>query len=253
MSISEYQQSGNAEKLIKQYHWFLMKYYHVMAFGQMDYSSYDLRKFICCYLKDQKWIQNLSRGKYHSHEVKKEAERICMMLHRCYQHEHLDRSDYPHDDLYHDLTIVFLKCASDYVEMQVGFEKYMYATFRYRWKRFCDQKLKETMPNASLRYWDEHEKIEQAPFASGEWADLFEETDLNHASWINGQMASFPFDQLSALQRMILVKFYITGYTDKELSKATGYHPVYINRMRNQLVRHFQWLRSKGDIKWIRS
>jgi DNA-directed RNA polymerase specialized sigma24 family protein len=248
--VMHYQKTGDAEPLIQKYANFLNKYYRLLAEETIDFSNYDIRYFISCYIAD-KQIRAGLRGKYYSNKHKAMAYQVLKQIKQAFE-------GYSKQEIKHELIIILLKCAKRYQPEGKTFTKYLYRSFRYGLIRRIDKLLKNKSVDTSVHYFDEvHEGInweEQSIERMDQKLkiELDEDLALNDPLWLKGEKADNPFKQLTREERLILAKYYYEEYTDKQIGQLLGRNPKSIHRIRKRCVRKLEDMIRRGEIKWIR-
>jgi hypothetical protein len=261
--VRQYQQGESCEELIHIYHPFLLKYHKMLTLCMIDLRSYDLRRFIACYMSNQGLRLGLLRGKFRSKESIKDAYRIVHKLRKAidgYTFLFPKQLHYPYDEVFDELVILFLKLAKGYQDMGRGFGYYLETHYRYELKRWIDDKTVDA--KATMEYDDPFQQTEERISIDSTLSmkhldkplglEIDEDMDLNNILWLNGVVCGDLFKELSYSERYVLVKYYQDKWSDQEIARQTGFHAVSINRMRHRLLEHFRDLRKRGEMKWIR-
>jgi RNA polymerase sigma factor (sigma-70 family) len=252
--VKIYQETGQCSELIEAYQHFIGKYHKMFTTGQIDFSNYDIRRFLACYISNKEIVRNLCRGKYHSKEAIQRAYRVLNRISKVFE-------GYEKEEVYNELVIVFLECARSYQDVGKGFHRYLYKCYRYRLKKYIDAKAFDYVDDEIGEYKDMYHADDLIPYEESLEAqhldkplniEIDEKMDLNNILWLNGIVCGDLFKELSYAERYVLVKAYQDGLDDKEIAKLTGFHPRSIYRIRKRLTDHFRELRAKGEIKWMR-
>lgn len=248
--VLQYQETGNSEPLVKQYSNFINKYHKLFTTKQIDFSNYDIRRFLACYIKEKEIIKDLCREKYHSKKAIKQAYKVLDIISKAFE-------DYSEEDIYHELLIPFLSCAKQYKQKGKSFNRYLYHTYRYKLKKLIDEKLFDATDRYNLNYCDMYYKCERVPFydlvADKPYpVEIDNNMDLNNILWLSGSVGDDIFKNLTYMERYILVKAYEESLTDIEIARLTGYHPRSIYRIRKRIKKYLMDLQKKGEIKWIK-
>ncbi len=242
-----YQNTKDSSLLVEQYKNFINKYVSLFSSDAIDFNNYDIRCFLATYIEDKKVRSNLRRGKFHSATTKQAAHKVLQYL-KFKLRKHSIK------ELFSELLIPLLHCASDYEDKGKGFEKYLYVAYRYKLKRHLDEIKLDVIDDHGVIYKNtlsdlelDYEKLPESLIVHYD-SDL----QLNDPLWIHGNQSSEPFSSLKPHERYILAKYYYEGYTDKEISRMLPYNPKSIHRIRMRLKRHFINLYHEGEMKWIR-
>ncbi|SFJ65092.1 RNA polymerase sigma factor, sigma-70 family [Paenibacillus sp. UNC496MF] len=262
--IKRYQETGESEQLVTEYHAFIMKYYKMITQGLIDFENYDTRKFISCFIKDSETRKALIRGKYQTKAAHGAAHYVVGYLRRTFRDYDTYKpweKHYPFDEIYRELAIIFLTCAKNYTDQGKSFKRYLYHSYRYYLKDLINSKIFDASSKKSgyvdifaadtIAPIDEAGalKYEDNPFA----ITMDEDTDLEHnILWMNGIHCNELFQDLNYTERLILVKAFLDQKSDKEIAQLTGLHHRSVYRIKKRLVDYYKELWAKGAIKWIR-
>lgn len=249
--VEEYHNTGDSTRLVGTFQNFLNKYATMLWNDNVDYRNYDLRCFLACFIKDKDCRIRLRRGKFHSFDTRKRAEKVLQYL-------RFKLRNHSRDEIQAELVIPFLRCAQMYRSKGKSFEKYLYVAYRYTLKRHFDNIHLDVIDSHGILYGNlaEHEEEWEA-----EWEEkpaLAIEFDagmeLNDPAWIRGDKGACNplFAELKPHERFIMAKYYYEELTDKDIARLLPYHPKSIARIRMRIKRQFQQLYNEGEIKWIR-
>jgi hypothetical protein len=246
--ILEYQQTGCAENLIEQYDNFLNKYYALLHHNTIDFSNYDIRCFLACYISEEDVSKDLRRGRYPSQETIKVAYKIL-------QHLRHKLRNHTWREVKNELLIPFLFCARIYKSKGIGFDKYLYKAYKYNLKRHLDINLKWDALDKHTVYRDFAIEEDSLPdeFKVEEFEFYLDEAfELTDPRWIHGSKSTGPFKDLKPHERYILVKYYYEDKTDKEIARMLPYNPKSIHRIRMRIKKKLIDSYSKGELKCLR-
>lgn len=246
-SISLYQELGDAEELISQFSNFLNKYMNLIQSETIDFKNYDIRYFLSLYITDKSLSKNL-RGhrKYHTPETISVAYNIVNKIHRKLRF-------HTKEEIYHEILIPFLHCAQDYKEIGVGFDKYLYKSYKYELKRHLDEMEWDVLDfngntGMEIAIEDEWESSIEEEF----FLEMDENFELSDPRWVHGNKSEAPFSDLKPHERYILVKYYYEKNTDKEIARMLPYNPKSIHRIRARLLTKLEDLYDKGELRCLR-
>jgi DNA-directed RNA polymerase specialized sigma24 family protein len=262
--VRHYQETGECEQLVQTFHNYLMKYYKLFTAGEINLDNYDLRKFLCCFIKNEQIRKELIRGKYQTKNAISQAFHTVQYIRRAfngYETYKQSHKDYPFDEVYRELVIIFLDCAKRYKDQGKSFKRYLYHAYRYHLKDFVNSKLFDGA-NKSSKYVDMYasndlkpldEAIDKESYDNHYPFEIDKHTDLSsNILWLNGINCNELFEDLSYIERYILVKAFLDNKSDKEIAQLTGLHPLSVYRIKKRLIDHYRELRGRGAIKWIR-
>lgn len=243
--IKEFQEASLADELLDKYKNFLSKYHQLLYKGVIDFNNYDIRKFLSCYLKDSDERRSFLKGKYHSKQDVANGYRILSYIRQAFQ-------GFTSREVYHELIIPFLECAKRYRYINKSFNSYLYNTYRYELVRHINSILFQRFNVKHPLIEKHHIEIELKENVDELKIELDDDLSLNHPHWLNGKKTNDPFKQFTREERLILVKYYMEDYTDKEIGRLIGKHRKSVNRMRLKAIRKIKEDISKGEIKWIK-
>jgi RNA polymerase sigma factor (sigma-70 family) len=252
--VRYYQETGQCEELIQAYQNFIQKYHDMFVTGVIDFTNYDLRKFLACYIDNKDLVRSLCRGKFHSREVIVKAHEVLRRIRKAF-------TGYEPDEIYHELLILFLECAKNYEDIGKNFSGYLFHSYRYHLKRWIDNRLLDAIDETNETYKEsleinDDDSIEDSmeityvnrPFK----VDVHEQMDLNNVLWLNGIVCGELFKDFTYTERYILVKLYQDHLSVKEIAQLTGLNPFSIYKIRRRLVSKLNEKRRNGEIKWMR-
>lgn len=252
--LRKYIEEQNAAPLIRKYTKLIRRYSRLLTYGEMDFKSYDAKRFIACFIPEQEIIKDLCKAGGSQPETVERVHEVISNIRNAF-------SVYDITEIEHELMILLLETAKKYKDMGCGFSHYLYSVFRYRLKRFADDKMFENMELESYSYKDEYFTEEDRPIDSIIENKYYyeplniegdEHTDLDNVLWLNGAVGSDLFKELTYSERFILLKAYEEGMTDREISRINGLHHRSVYRIRKRIVDNFREKRVRGEIKCLR-
>lgn len=243
--VEYFQTTNNSDELLDKYKNFLNKYHQILCYGTIDFNNYDIRTFLCCYIKDKDDRSSMLRGKYHSTEDISNGYEVVKYIQQAFK-------GYESIEIYHELIIPFLECARRYKAMNKSFNSYLYKTYRYELMRHINsilfQRFNKLQPSSN----ETEVEVVLIEDMQELKLELDEDISLNHPDWLNGAKADKPFNQFTREERLILTKYYLENYTDKDIGRLVGRNRKSINRSRLRVVRKIKGDIQRGEIKWIR-
>jgi predicted DNA-binding protein YlxM (UPF0122 family) len=259
--VEKYQQ-GDSESgltLINAFEPYMKKYSRMIKDGCIDLKDDDSRKFISLFITDYNTRINLIKHPQ-SKEARSAAYSAISMLTKVCQSITIE-------DLKQDFCVILLSLCKRYVKQNDGanFCGYTYNTFRYEIHRRIIDIVKDPLAFMSdfnisfdeTQYitqdtdtYIDNEEISNVPMA-------IEDDELGN-NWIRGLSCDDMFYNLTPLQRLILKKYYIEGYSDPKIADKLCMHKntIYRNRMKAEDViakymgkNYIDILRAKRDNK----
>ena len=147
------------------------------------------------------------------------------------------------DEIMNDLKFLFIIMAQRYRQMGRNFCGYLYNAYCYEVARH----VKKFIDNpANIHYrnieYEEHVSkavedytIEDKPFENRLFTD---NAGLPDISWINGIGCSAMFEQLTPLERKLIIKYYLEDYNDRQIAEKFGMHINVVNARRRTAVEY---------------
>lgn len=147
------------------------------------------------------------------------------------------------DEIMNDLKFLFIIMAQRYRQMGRNFCGYLYNAYCYEVARH----VKKFIDNpANIHYrnieYEEHVSkavedytIEDKPFENRLFTD---NAGLPDISWINGIGCSAMFEQLTPLERKLIIKYYLEDYNDRQIAEKFGMHINVVNARRRMAVEY---------------
>jgi DNA-directed RNA polymerase specialized sigma24 family protein len=250
--VLHYQETKESDELIGQFYNYLNKYFILLRSDTFDIANYDLRGFLACYMKDKEHSRSLRRAKFHSKETVANARKVQDYL----QFKLRNHTD---EELFSELVIPLLECASSYKQMGRGFEKYLYKSYKYYLKRHLDLNVRlDAIDRYGVLYYEKFlDSIDMLDLVIEENQDdmepiLEESMELTNPRWISGKACSPFLAHLKPHERYILSKYYYEKHTDKEIARMLPYNPKSIHRMRMRMKKKFMEQYNQGELKWMR-
>lgn len=255
--VLDYQATGISDPLIKQFKNFLNKYSSMISNENIDFSNYDVRSFLSCYVKEREIKSNLKRGRFHSSKTVETAYRVLRYV------KWALRKHKP-QEVEAEILIPFLRCARSYQQKGKTFSSYLYQTYRYELKRHIDSLTVDILDQEGVLFFDvwhddydwevvdiDSQLLQLDRFNLND-LEMDEGLELSHPDWIHKDKSLPPFDTFKSHERYILVKYYYENYTDKEIARMLPYNPKSIHRIRMRLVNQLMKMYQEGELRWIR-
>lgn len=232
-------------ELIKIFNNFLNKYLALIYHGKYDLGkSYDLRRFIALFVKDNIVRMYLVRNKLNSQGYKHVQE--CLNGIRYMAQRYGDE-----EDVRQTIDMTFLQCLMRYEPKEsargpIPFSAYLYSYFFYLLKKnvdafLIDQLGRKTFPlitddEAANSDGDQSEMIQGFTAPPEPSAEELLGPDFIDEYWVMGDSAMPPFDLLSVQERQLLKWRYVDGLRSSEIAIKITEHP-------NTVREHFNRIR----------
>jgi hypothetical protein len=160
------------------------------------------------------------------------------------------------DEILADLHMLFLGMAKRYKPMGKSFACYVYNAYKYEIARHI---MKFNRNPANFHYkniciddaepqecYDDYDAIEDIIYE--------DEAGIPDKSWIKGDACSGAFSALTPIDRLILSKYYLQSWNDKQIGNLLGLHANTINEKRKAILRRLceQLDRDPNEVKRYR-
>lgn len=215
--------------LIDKFNPLFKKYITLFKYGQIDFDDFEMKQFVSLFMDDYSLKKALNRKKQ-STPFRKDIYKKFNFILETY-------GAVNEEDILNDLHICFLIMAKRYKPVGKNFCAYLYNCFRYEVARHIKSFIKNpiNVPYKLLQYED---------CLNGD-DEIFLHVDNYHEdneglpdhTWVTGKSCSDIFSCLSALQRKILVKYYLEDWNDRQIAEATGLHINTINNKRREAIK----------------
>lgn len=145
------------------------------------------------------------------------------------------------EEIINDLHFLFINMARRYKQIGRSFCGYIYQVFCYEVARH----IKKFIENPANIYYrnveyddffcktNEDAIVEEQPFENKLFEDSF---GIPDSTWISGLSCSEIFEQLTPLERKLIVKYYLEDYNDKQIAEKLGLHVSVVNVKRHAAI-----------------
>jgi DNA-directed RNA polymerase specialized sigma24 family protein len=235
-SLVENYKAGDSESglaLISAFEPYLKKFGRIIKDGYIDLKDKDSRKFICLFIPDAKVRYGL-RKHYQSKEVRNAAYKAVALLNKMCESLTME-------DMKQDLYVILLSLCKRYVRKGTrNFCGYTYNVFRYELHRRLVSLYKDPLTfwsDHNITYNDEYNITPNQEFEIEEDMGcipvVYDNEELGN-NWVRGLSCDEVFLDLTTLQRLILKKYYIDGFSDYKIADNLGMHrnTILRNRMK---------------------
>jgi hypothetical protein len=238
---------GNAQaELIKIFNNFLNKYLALIYHGKFDLGkSYDVRRFIALFVKDNIVRMYLVRNKLNPSGYKHVLE--CLNGIRYMAQRYGDE-----EDVRQTIDMTFLQCLMRYEPKEsargpIPFSAYLYSYFFYLLKKNVDAFLIDQLGRKTFPLISDEEAV-----GDGEDTDMVQGftappepsaeellgPEMIDEYWVVGDSSMPPFDLLTVQERQLLKWRYVDGLRSSEIAVKITEHP-------NTVREHFNKIRAR--------
>lgn len=209
------------------------KYISLMRYGQIDFNDVEMKQFIALFIDDKSLKRALGRKKQ-SLEFKAGIYKKFNFILETY-------GALPDEDIMSDLQMCFLSLCRRYKQVGKNFCAYVYNSYRYEVARHIKNFIKNPI-NVQYKMLQYEDCIngDTDSKLNLHYEDKYyeDDSDIPDHNWINGLECSKAFKGLSTIQRIIVVKYYLEDWNDRQIAEYTGLHINTINQKRRLATEH---------------
>lgn len=207
--------------LLEKFNPLITKYLILITTGQINWDDKETKLFVMNFVNKDSSKKALKRKKQKS-EYRAQIYHNFAFITETYGH--LDKKE-----IRIDLESLILTMAKRYTPMGRNFCSYIYNSYRFEVSRHIKKFLKDPI-NISYK------NIKYEDYINGKndsYEDNYyeESTGIPSPIWILGE-CSDAFNDLTPLERNILVKYYLEEWKDKQIAQYFGMHTNAINQKR---------------------
>lgn len=216
-----------AEELLERFKPLFKKYCTLIKTGNINYADKEMKNFVTSFIEDNELKKALKRPKQNA-VFKKDINSKFKFVVETY-------GLLPDEDIMLDLQMIFLIIAKRYKQMGRSFCGYIYNAYRFEVSRHIKKYIKNpvNIPYKMVEYTD-YINNSEASYYEDEYETQLDIPDLK---WINGEDCSQAFKSLSHIERLILVKYYLDEWNDRQMSEHFGIHINTVNQKRRAAVK----------------
>ena len=219
------------EELIERFYPLFKKYLVLLKSGQINFNDTEMKHFVYTFMVESSLKATLKRKRQTA------AARAPI-----YQRFNFIKETYgalSEEEIMSDLQMLFVVLAKRYKQIGKSFCGYLYNCYYHEVSRHIKKHIGNivNIPYKNSEYEDYMQKSvdelqrEDIPFEER----LFETADgIPDSSWTSGETCSeiFDNDRLNALERKILVMYYLEDYNDRQVAESLGMHINTVNQKR---------------------
>lgn len=215
---------------------FLKKYVSLIYYGKYNINDYDIRRFICLFIKDPSLRFSVMKNKINSHIIRQVNE----IMHGI---QYMAKRYGEEEDIRQTVDMTFFQCIHRYERKgPIPFSGFLYSYFFYLLKKnvdtfLIDQLGRKTFPLLA----DEDDGSDDGEMVVGFKADPVNisieqmlSVDEINSFWVLGKNVMPPFDSLSIQERQLLKWKYVDGKKSSEISAKINEHP---NTVREHIIK----------------
>lgn len=205
------------------------KYIKTIKDTQLDFDDKDTKRFILCFIGD-KTLKKALKSERQSAKIRHEIYKRLNFVTETYGQLSVS-------EIANDLQMLLLVLAKRYIPMGRNFCAYLYNCFCYEVSRHIKKYIKNpaNIHYKTIRYEDYMQTAEDELIEECFEDKLYEDNmGMPDATWVNGLTCSEEFQDLTPLERKILIKYYLEDYSDRQISELYCIHINTCNQKRRQ-------------------
>lgn len=223
----------NAQKagieLTERFNPLFKKYIKTIKDTQLDFDDKDTKRFILCFIGD-KILKKALKSERQSAKIRHEIYKRLNFVTETYGQLSVN-------EITSDLQMLLLVLAKRYVPMGRNFCAYLYNCFCYEVSRHIKKYIKNP---ANIHYktiqYEDYMQIAEDELVEECFEDRLYEDNMGmpDITWVNGLTCSEIFQNLTPLERKILIKYYLEDYSDRQIAELYCIHINTCNQKRRQ-------------------
>jgi hypothetical protein len=218
-------------KLIEKFYPLLKKYILLFKTGQINFQDSDIKTFVGTFINNPRLHIALKKKKSKS-EYKAEIYKRFGFVIETY-------GQLPENEMLVDLQMLLLILAKRYKQVGKNFCAYVHNCFKFEVSRYI-KKYIENPINISYKnvsYKDSDNGSDDKSLDTF-YEDLYYEPEngVPDSLWTTGKTCSEIFNNLTPLERKILVEYYAEELNDKQIAETLGLHINTVNQKRRQIT-----------------
>lgn len=220
-----------AYELLERFSPLFKKYLTLIKYNQIDFNDMEQKSFISLFM-DDKVLRRVLNRKSTPSSYKSDI----------YQKSNFIKETYGvnnEEDIMYDLYICFLNVARRYKQIGKNFCAYLYNVYKHEVARFIKSYIKNplSIPYKNFQYEDFINGSEDSFMMEDQESSYYESiTGLPDLSWVLGDTCSTEFLYLTALQRKIIVKYYLEDWSDRQIAESMGIQTSSVNSKRREAL-----------------
>ena len=205
-------------------------YITVIKYNQIDWSNKEQKLFVAQFIGDRKLRQFLTSSK------KKSSSETKAKIYEAFNFVAVTYGSLSEEDILSDLYVCFMTLMQRYKQTGKNFCAYVANVYHYEVsrhiKKFTSNPLVVNYKTCS------YEDSTNGNETDYPYEDTYYESSvgLPDYTWINGETCDAIFDDLSTLQRKILVEYYMEDYNDGQIGEHTATNIGTVNGKRRKAI-----------------
>lgn len=221
-------------ELVNKFYPLIRKYTTLLKTGQINFNDPEMKAFVNSFINDKSLKRALNRHKQKAHFRSDIYKRFNFILETYGQ--------IAEADIVVDMQMLILTMAKRYEPQGRNFCAYVYNSFRYEVSRHIKKYFKDpiNVPYKHMQYDDFLEQNDER--ACNDFDEALEEKYYEDAmglpdiTWISGLSASEIFEDLTPIERKMLIKYYLEDWNDRQISEEFSIHINTVNQIRRSAI-----------------
>lgn len=229
----EKQDGNNAGyELVQKFNPLIKKYITLLKSGQINFNDPEMKAFVNSFINDPSLKRALSRHKQKA-VYRNDIYRRFNFILETY-------GKLPEEDITIDLQMLILTMAKRYQPQGRNFCAYVYNSYRFEVSRHIKKYFKDPI-NVPYKHYEYDDYMEQEDvyneFDEALESKYYEDAmGLPDITWISGLTATEMFEDLTPVERKMLVKYYLEDWNDRQISQEFSIHINTVNQIRRSAV-----------------
>ena len=220
-----------ANLLMQKFSPLFKSYITVIKYNQIDWHNKEQKLFVAQFIGDKRLRQFLTSSK------KKSSSTTKAKIYEAFNFVTVTYGALSEEDILSDLYVCFLTLMKRYKQTGKNFCAYVANVYHYEVsrhiKKFTSNPLAVNYKTCTYEDSTNGEELESS------YEDTYYESyvGLPDYTWINGETCDAVFDDLSVLQRKILIEYYMEDYNDGQIGEHTATNIGTVNGKRRKAVK----------------
>ena len=225
-----------ATQLLDRFYPFIKKYLNLIKTGQINFNNTEQKTFVVLFIEDKNLKYALRSGKPIDKNLKAQI----------FQRFNFVKETYGNEDeevILTDLHALFFILAKRYKKIERSFCCYLYYVYKFEVARW----IQRFIANPANIHYKNYSYEELNSMGSRELANNTIDLDIEDKictdksgvpdiSWIQGFNCSEGFQNMTPLERKILIKYYLEKKNDRQIAREYGIHINTCNTKRHQAL-----------------
>ena len=208
-------------------------YITVIKYNQIDWSNKEQKLFVAQFIGDRKLRQFLTSSK------KKSSSETKAKIYEAFNFVAVTYGSLSEEDILSDLYVCFMTLMQRYKQTGKNFCAYVANVYHYEVSRHIKKFTSNPLVvNYKTCSYEDATNGDGSTSIDDPYEDSYYESyvGLPDYTWINGETCDAIFDDLSTLQRKILVEYYMEDYNDGQIGEHTATNIGTVNGKRRKAI-----------------